>query len=98
MNTPTPIWKTPEFWRGLAAEWRGPWTEATGKGICQQLAYRVNPFSIRWEAEAFAYQFRPPNTGLYFFPLGDRTSRVELCDHIADTLEHEANQTPTAQA
>lgn len=97
MNT-LPTYKIPAFWRGLAAEWRGPWTEATEKGICLQITLRVR-LSVVDDAIGLLHTFEPTTSiGCFFFPLGDRTSRATLCDHIANTLEHEANQTPTAQA
>lgn len=96
--TPTPIHKTPAFWRRLAAEWREEIRISTQDGICAQLICKLG-FKDSLVAENFLHEFDPTHgTRCYFFPLGDRTSRAELCDHIANTLEHEANQTSTAQA
>ena len=93
-----PIWRTPEFWRELAKEWRGPETKETNRGICQQLIYTISNVASRWEAEDLVYQFRPPNCGLYFFPIGDRASRAALCDKIATHLENEIHQTQASSA
>lgn len=93
-----PIWRTPEFWRKLAEEWRGPETPATNRGICRQLIYKIRDISSRWATEDLVYQFRPSNCGLYFFPIGDRASRASLCDKIADHLENETNQTQASPA
>ena len=88
-----PIYKTPAFWRGLAAEWRRPETESTHRGICVQLIdalYHLRQRDMVDAAIDFLYTF-DPTQGMkgYFFLIGDRTSRANLCDHIADTLEKE---------
>lgn len=100
METPTPIWKTPAFWRECAEEWRGPANENTRRGICLQLLCKLDAVEIFSAASDFLHEFDPTNgTQCYFFELGDRASRAALCDKIADHLEHE-NQTqgPGAQA
>lgn len=86
-----PIWRTPEFWRELAEEWRGPETLSTTQGICRQLASNNNLTFIDLDRAVdllheFAPTFRPRP---YFFPIGDRASRAALCDKIADHLEQQ---------
>ena len=101
METPsTPIWRTPEFWRKLAKEWRGPETFATDKGICRQLICALQGSSKSTEAREFLEKFRPAHAKAYFFLIGDesRHLRAELCDKIADHLENETNQTQASPA
>lgn len=96
----TPIWKTPEFWRERAEEWRGPLTANTTRGICLQLFCVLDDTESLSNATDLLHEFDPTKgTKGYFFELGDRASRAALCDKIADHLEHE-NQTqmPGAQA
>lgn len=94
-----PIYKTPAFWRGLAAEWRGPLTDATRRGICLQIIEHTQlSLQIAHAAICFLYKFDPnQDAKCYFFPIGDRASRATLCEKIATHLENEANQATAAQ-
>jgi len=97
-----PIWKTPQFWRDRAAEWRGPRTDHTGFGICYQATVGIteSPGSAEWYStyahiNAFIEQYWPSKlytSDGYFFPIGDRASRAALCDRIADDLEKQQTQ------
>lgn len=82
----TPIWRRPAFWRDRAAEWRGPETRPSRKGVCYQLSWSIRGDKLI-EAVKLLYKYMPDDAGLYFFPIGDRASRAALCDRIADDLE-----------
>jgi len=83
-----PIWKTPQFWRDRAAEWRGPWTQRTAEGLCRQLEFALRDIRVYGrDAYHFLQVYKPEGSLLYWFPLSDRASRAALCDRIADDLE-----------
>lgn len=89
METSTPIWRTPEFWRRLAEEWRGPETYTTCEGICRQLSIGFPNNLMPSELAELLWKFAPSKGSAYFFPVGNsfRHLREELCDKIADHLE-----------
>lgn len=95
-----PIWRTPEFWRKLAEEWRGPETFVTDEGICGQLVCKLDGLKASSDARGFLEEFRPSRNKAYFFPIGGpfRPHRAELCERIATHLEHEANQAQTSSS